>query len=335
MAPAKQQQLRWGIVIALIAAVVIAVLAFVPDPLFRQRVMTTTFDDVTAILPGTPVFFRGAEIGAVRSVELDPPSRLFAVRLGVRRDWRPSACSFAEVVATNPLTTPRVELVAVEQPATRCPAARAAALCDRLASIAPPGGAPGGAAIDGCRRAPDLLQSAAAAISETTAVARTANQMATRLAAMLSGPGSSTFDMAGIAHDSTAALAALSGVAQRLDSSMAPRGDLALTLANVRRVTGSASRIDVANINGTLSEVRALVAQNQKSIAGILAEGSQTTGQARAMLEDLSASLNQTSANLARASDSAAALGERLAASPTYALHGRKFADPPAPGAAP
>ena len=325
-----RNSLWWGFATAALALLVIAVLALVPDPFFTQRVVAASFDDVEGVAPGAPVFFRGAQIGAVRSVGLDGPSRLFDVRLGVRRDWHPSACSFARIAEANPLTTPRIELVAVEVPGNQCGAARLAQGCDRIAPVER-----GGANVDGCRRSAGLFQTAALAVGQAAAVAKTANAMAQRLGTMMgsNAPGGSPVNMAKVARDATAALAALSGISQKLDASMAPgRGDVALTLSNVRRMTGRAGEFDVASLNGTMRGVQTIVGQNRDNVGGLLTEGRAATVQTRVMLEGLSASLATTSANLARASDSMTALTERLAADPSSVVRGRKFEDPPAPG---
>ena len=325
--------LIWGFATALAALIVVAVLAFVPDPFFRERVIAASFDNVEGVARGAPIFFRGSQIGTVRSVDLDAPTRLFDVGLGVRRDWRPSSCSFARIAEANPLTTPHIELVALEVPATQCQAARLAAQCDRVPLVPSRG-----ATIDGCRRNAGLFETAALAVGQAAAVAKTANAMAARLGTMLGSdaPGGSPVNMAKVAQDSTAALAALSGISRKLDDSLAPgRGDVALTLANVRRATGRAGDFDVASVNGTLRDVRTLVGQNQANVTGILSEGRVATTQTRALLEELTASLATTSANLARASDSMTALTERLAQDPSSVVRGRKFENPPAPGSKP
>ena len=134
----------------------------------------------------------------------------------------------------------------------------------------------------------------------------------------------------------TAAVAALSGISRKLDASMTPgRGDVALTLANVRQLTGRAGQFDMASLNGTMRGVQTVVGNNQDNISGLLVESRATAAQTRAMLEQLTASLATTSANLARASDSMTALSERLAADPSSVVRGRKFEDPPAPGSKP
>jgi uncharacterized coiled-coil protein SlyX len=65
----------------------------------------------------------------------------------------------------------------------------------------------------------------------------------------------------------------------------------------------------------------------------LLAEGSNSATLAHTTLEGASASLVQASVNLERASANLDTLSERLAADPTYAIRGQKYADPPAPGA--
>ena len=132
MTPDAATQIRWGVGAAILAVALVAILALVPDPFFRQRVIATTLDDVEGVSPGVQVYFRGAPIGQVRSVELDGPSRTFAVHMGVAKDWRPSPCAFATVAAANPLTAPRIELVALETATAQCANARRALSRPRL-----------------------------------------------------------------------------------------------------------------------------------------------------------------------------------------------------------
>lgn len=333
MTPDPRTQIRWGAGTAILAIAVIGVLALVPDPLFRQRVVATTFDDVAGISPGVQVYFRGAPIGEVRSIDLDGPSRTFAVRLGVQRKWLPSGCSFATVSSANPFTSPHIEIVALETPASQCRLARRAYGCESVPVV---GDATDARTITGCRRPADLFETASAAVGEAAAVAKAANGMAQRLQAMLQGSGgkgASAVDMAQVARNATETLAALNSLSGQLDRSFVPgRGDIALTLANVRKMTGRASEVDVASLNGILRETQALVAQNQANIAGLLAEGKTSAGEVRMILEGASASLVATSANLERTSASLGSLSERLAGDPTYAIRGQRYADPPAPG---
>lgn len=326
VSPDPKTQIRWGFGTALLALLLILVLAFVPDPFFRQRVYATTLDDVEGVGPGVQVYFRGAPIGEVRSVDLNPESRTFAIRMGLTRKWRASQCSFATVASANPFTAPRIEIVALETAAAQCPAARLASNCEAL-----PIAEMDGPVIVGCRRPADLFQTAAVAVGEAANVARTANEMAQRLQSMLQGEGGdSPIDMAMIARDATSTLAALNSLSVQLDRSFTPgKGDIALTLSNVRRATGE---VDMAALNGILRETRTLVAQNQESVAGLLAEGRSSASEARAMLEGANASLVATSANLDRISDNLGTLTERLADDPTFAIRGQKFRDPPAPG---
>lgn len=328
MTPSEATQIKWGAGVALLCVLVVAILALVPDPFFRQRVLATTLDDVEGVSPGVQIFFRGAPIGAVRSVTLDGSRRTFLVNLGVDRHWQPSACSFATISSTNPLTAPHVELVALENTGASCDAARAAYGCSAIA------GPVGADAITGCRRPPDLIETAAIAVTEAAAVAKTANAMAQRLAGSMQGDGKGgAVDMVQVARNATETLAALNSLTTRLDASFAPgRGDIALTLAHVRDTTGRAAQIDVNSLNGVLRETRALVAQNQANIAGLLAEGKSSAGEVRMILEGASASLVATSANLERTSQNLGALSERLSADPTYLIRGQKLADPPGKG---
>lgn len=326
MTPDSTTQIRWGLGTALLALGVVAILALVPDPFFRQRVIATTLDDVEGVSPGVQVYFRGAPVGAVRSIDLNRESRTFAVAMGIDRKWQPSACSFATVASANPLTAPRIELVALETGSAQCPAARQAYGCDPVPVRDSAG------ALPGCRRPADLFETAALAIGEAANVARTANAMAQKLSGMLQGDGSAV-DMAQVARNATQTLAALNSLSTQLDRSFTPgQGDIALTLSHVRQATGRASEIDVAALNGILRETRSLVAQNQVSIAGLLAEGKSSAGEVRGILEGASASLVATSANLERTSSSLEALSERLAGDPTYAIRGQRYVDPPSPG---
>lgn len=322
--------MRWGFGTAACALLVVAMLAFVHDPFFRYRAFATTLDNVEGVSAGTPVFYRGASVGEVRSVALDATTRNFDVALSVTKAWTPSACSYVSVASSNPFTAPRIDLVAVETDAARCKPALVAAGCDAVA--APEGSSP---ALIGCRRSPDLIQTAAAAVGEAASVARTANQMAQHLQAMMQGSGAgSPVDMAVVARNATQTLAALNSLSVQLDRNFTPgKGDIALTLSNVRKLTGHASTIDVAALNGILQETRTMVAQNQASIQGMLAQGNAGAGQARMLLENSSASLAATSSNLQRITDNLGALTERTAADPTFLLRGQHYADPPAPGA--
>lgn len=334
MGPSPRSQIRWGLGVSAVALGLVAVLALVPDPFLRHRAYATALDDVGGVAAGTPVMFRGARVGEVTDVRLDPATRNFGVDLSVSKDWRPSACNYVSVGAANPFTAPNVELVSIERPASACRAALAAAGCTAIPPVASAADA-----ITGCRRSPDLIQTAAAAVAQAAAVAKTANAMATRLAGMLEGAGGagagSPVDMARLARDATGTVAALNTVSSELGRSLKPgRGDIAMTLANVRRLSGTAATIDVASVNGILRDTNAMIAQNQENIAAMLADTRGASAQTRTMLEGLSASMVQASANLATVSDDLGALTERLSADPTFALRGTKFADPPAPGAA-
>lgn len=334
MGPSPRSQIRWGLGVSAAALAVVAVLALVPDPFFRHRAYATALDDVAGVSSGTPVFFRGASVGEVTDVRLDPATRTYRVGLSVSKDWRPSACDHVSVAAANPLTAPNVELVSIEGPADRCGTARVAAGC---ATVPPIAGVAD--AIAGCRRSPDLIQTAAAAVAEAAAVAKSANAMATRLAAMLDGAGGTgggaPIDMARLARDATGTVAALNTVSGELGRSLRPgRGDIAMTLANVRRLSGTAATLDVASVNGILRDTNMMIARNQENIAAMLADTRGASAQTRTMLEGLSASMVQASANLATVSDDLGTLTERLSADPTYAIRGTKFADPPAPGGA-
>lgn len=327
MRPRPEIQIRWGLSIAGAVLVLLLLFALVPDPFFRQRVMATSLDDVSAIGAGVPVYFRGAEVGAVRSVELDPAQRTFAVRLGIDKDWQPSRCTFARVIGSNPFTTPHVEIVALETPQHGCATARLAAQCTAVPAAR-------GSDVVGCKRPPDLFETAAVAVAEAAEVAKTANLMAARVQLMLApGGGAGGGGTGEVLANATQTLAALNSMSERIDRSMEPgRGDIALTLANVRRATGQAAAFDIGSLNGTLAEVRSMVTRNQESIAAILTSGKDVTGETRAMLENMSSSLTATSANLEQTTTRLDALSERMAADPTFILRGQKFADPPVPG---
>lgn len=330
MRPEAGLQIRWGLGVALAALAVILVLALVPDPLFRQQVYTTTFDDVQALTPGAPVYFHGAEVGSIRSVTLNPANRTFAVGLGVERSWRPSSCSFARIVASNPFTTPRIELAALDAPSATCAAARAAASCISL--TAPSAKRP----LTGCKRGPDLFETAAAAVAEAAEVAKTANVMVLQLQAMMPKPGASAsgVDVQALIKDVTHTLASINEMSSRLNASFAPgKGDIALTLANVRRTSDQAATIDVASVNATIKQLELMMDTNQARVTAMLEDGTAISSDTRRLLENLSTSLSATGNNLQRTTDSLDALSERLSQDPTYLIRGQKFTDPPAPGA--
>lgn len=330
MVPDPKTQIWWGVMTSAVAIAIVAVLAFVPDPFFRYHVFAAALDDVEGIGIGTPIYFRGADVGEVRSIALDPATRTFRVRLSVVRAWRPSGCSYISVASSNPFVAPRIDLAVLETQAAQCKPALLAANCNPV-----PVGTAKASDLIGCRRAPDLLEVAAAAVGQAATVARTANQMAGRLQAMMQGEGGggAPGDMAMLARNATGTLAALNSLSVQLDRNFAPgKGDIAITLSNVRKVTDRASTVDVAAFNGVLQETRAMVAQNQASIQGLLAQGNAGASQVRTLLEDASASLVSTSANLERVSNSLGTLTERAAADPTFVIRGQSYVDPAVPG---
>jgi len=325
--PKANVQVGWGLIASAIALIALAVLSFVPDPFFRQRVLTTTFDNVDGVTAGVPVYFRGAPLGAVRSVRLDPRRRTFAVRLGVERDWRASGCVFTQVSAANPFTTPRIELVALEIAPSACPAARLAAHC---LPTPPARDAIGARGVVGCERQPDLLESASFAVAQAAAAAKSVNLIAQRIQVMMQGSGAAKLDVPRLVGDATTTLASVNDLTRRLDDTLAPgKGDAALTLGNVRRASERAASLDVASLNTTLAQVKTLVSQNQANVTAMLSQGSAVTAQTRELLENLSGSLTTASANLQRTTDNLDALTERLAADPTYVVRGQRFVDPP------
>ena len=328
MAPGTQAQIRWGVGVCVAALVVVVVVAFVPDPLFRYRTLTTTLDNVAGLDAGTPVAFRGVVVGAVRSVALDPVSRNFRVALNVRRDWQASACSYVSAAAANPFTPPAIELVAIEPAVAagpaQCQAAMAAQDCAPV-----PGLDAGAGAITGCRRAPDLITSATMAVKQAASVAATANQMAQRLQAML-GSGSGGANMAQIADNATQTLAALNSLSDHLDRSFVPgRGDLAVSLGNVRTLTGKMAKVNVAQVDGILQNANGVVADNRTNLAVLVDQAAKSSTHANQLLEGASAQLVEATANLKRMSANMDALSERLAADPTFVLRGQQFKDPP------
>lgn len=333
MEPDTSTQIRLGLGACVAALVLVLVLALVPDPFFRQHTYVTRLDNVAGIEPGADIRFRGASIGSVRSVELDPQSRDFTVVLGISRRWRAGSCAQVEVSAANPLIAPSITLVALDVAGPACVAARTASGCDPV----PGPERPDRPVLAGCRRQPDLLQAAARAVDEAAGVARTANAMALQLQRTLQGDGkggtASGAGMAAIAEKATGTIAALNSLSSKLDQSLTPgRGDVALTLANLRKLSGRASQIDVVQANQILAETRTLIASNQATIAELLKRSAGSAAELHATLEGASASLVETTANLDRISDNLGQLTERLSADPTYALRGQKFADPPPPG---
>jgi uncharacterized coiled-coil protein SlyX len=333
MEPDARTQIRLGFGACALALLLVLVLALVPDPLFRQHTYLTRLDNVAGIEPGADIRFRGASVGSVRSVELDPDSRDFTVILGISRQWRPGTCSQVEVSAANPLTAPSITLVALDGGGRPCPAVRAASGCETV----PLPARSDRPVLPGCRRQPDLLQAAARAVDEAANVARTANAMALQLKQTLQGDSkngtASGAGMAAIAEKATGTIAALNSLSSKLDQSLAPgRGDVAITLANLRKLSGRASQLDVAQANQILAETRSLIASNQASVAELLKRGAGSAAELHSTLEGASASLVEATANLDRISENLGQLSERLSADPTYVLHGQKFADPPSPG---
>lgn len=329
MGPDPGAQIRWGIGACVLTLLVVAVPAFVPDPFFRTRAVATTLDNVEGIDPGTPVSFRGIVLGKVRSVDLDPASRTFRVRLSVRRDWQPSACTYVVAGAANPFTAPGIEIVALENADTGSPPAcrtrMAANNCDVVPQVER-----GAMAFPACRRAPDLIASTTMAVNEAANVARSANQMAQRLQAMLGGAGGGGASMAQVADNATQTLAALNSLSSRLDTSFSPgRGDIALTLGNVRRMTGNMAQVDVRSVNGILQNANGVVGDNRANVGVLVDQAARSAAQTNQMLEGASASLVEATANLSQMTANLNTLTERLAADPTYAVRGQKYADPP------
>lgn len=331
MRPGPDTQIRLGFGFAAAAVGVVALLAFIPDPLLRQKVFTTTFDDVEGVTGGAPVFFRGSEVGVVRSVDLDPASSNFAVRLGIRKDWRPGPCAYARIVENNPVTAPKIEVVSHPAGGASCQAAMAKDICLPLA--APRSAA---AALTGCQRGANLFEMAAVAVAQAAEVAKTANAMALRLQAMLEGGASSggaNVDVQQLMTDAAATLHSVNQMTARMNQTMTPgSGDVAVTLANVRRASGQAAQIDVATANATLADVQALVRQNQASVNTMLVQGAALSTESRALLENVSATLASASANLERVSSNVEGLSERVEGDPTYLLRGQRYVDPPSPG---
>lgn len=307
--------------------IVVGVLAFMPDP--RQRVFVTTFDDVDGVLEGAPVYFRGAAVGEVRSIALEPDSRTFAMRLGVRRDLKPASCMHARIVAPLPVTAPRVEIEALDLSAAACAAERAKVGCEPM-----PPPAKGGAPLVGCRRDPDLLKTATASLADVTELIRTANAIARRLEATMdgAGPRGEAQALRSLMASAEATLDAANRVTTRLDATLAPGGDGAASLSNLRRASAKAAEIDIAGLNATIADLQSLVRDNQAAVKTLLADGTAISAETRALLQNVSATLSAASANLERASDNADALSERLSDDPTFAVRGQRYSDPPPVG---
>lgn len=62
--------------------------------------------------------------------ELAGAERTFVVQMSITRRWQPSACTFVQVASSNPFTTLRIELVALEVLSAGCAAARKGAACE-------------------------------------------------------------------------------------------------------------------------------------------------------------------------------------------------------------
>jgi ABC-type transporter Mla subunit MlaD len=350
MRPDPRFQVRLGLAAAGLLVVVVAFLAFVPDPFMRQKVHRTTFDDVAAVTPGAPVYFRGATLGSVRSVELDPQRNLFDVRLGLRRDWTPPRCSFARIVETNPFIAPRIELVAPEAPAgSSCAAVRRAAACEVL-----PDGRTG-RVLDGCSRQEDLLELAAGALAQATTTIESANTTLARIDTAVrgvtgggGGGAASSFDVQGLLANVETTAASLEDITGKLNATLSARrqAEIADTVGNVRTITEQAARFDVGGVNrtvagvnstvttanATLAEVQGMLAANRASLERITSEGAGLTAESRELLATMSASMAGAAASMERASENLEALSERLGADPTYAVRGARYSDPPPPG---
>lgn len=333
MQPDIRLQVRIGIGVCVAVLALILVLALVPDPFFRRQTYTTQLDDVAGVAPGTEVYFRGAALGDVRSVALDPASQRFTVRFAVSRDWKPGPCAQVRVSTANPLTPARLTLDSADAaPAAACALARTQSGCDPIALR------PGLAAdtdarpIVACRRAPDLVQAAAAALAEAAGVAKTANALAQQLAVVMQGAEGGKGVAGGMVTDVAGTLDAVHALSTQIERNLRPgQGDLAVTLGNLRQFSGRAASVDVAAINAMLQETRALVTANQAHVTEMLRSGAGTASQARATLEASSASLVRASTNLERISSNLDALSERAAADPTALLRGQRYADPPPP----
>lgn len=329
MGPDPKAQIKWGIGACALTLLVVGILAFVPDPFFRTRAIATTLDNVAGIDPGTPVSFRGIELGKVRSVELDPATRNFRVRLDVRRDWQPTGCTYVLAGAANPFTAPAIEIVALEKADAASAASCRSQMALRDCAVVPLLD-PDDDAFPACRRAPDLIASTTMAVNEAANVARSANQMAQRLQVMLGGEGGGGASMAQVADNATQTLAALNSLSSRLDSSFSPgRGDIALALGNVKRMTGRMAQVDVRSVNGILQNANGMVGENRAGVGLLVDQTARSAAQANQMLEGASASLVEATANLSQMTANLNTLTERLAADPTYVVRGQKYADPP------
>jgi len=170
-------------------------------------------------------------------------------------------------------------------------------------------------------------------VAEVATVARSANALTTRLQSVLPADGGSSIDIKALAASATSTLTAANELTMRLDRSLAPgKGDVALTLANARRASDHVADIDVASLNQSLAQMKALLTENQASVTALLNQSKDVAGDSRTLLENLSASLVESSGNLQRASDNLDILSARVAADPSYVLRGQKFAVPPPPG---
>lgn len=334
MRPSSISEILLGLGAAVFALALILVFAFVPDPFFQRRVYATSFDNVEGLAANMPVFYAGARIGDVRSIRLRPDSSGFSARLALERGWRPTPCSFVQVISANPLTAPRIEIAS---PREACTAALVSAHCTPV-----PGEAEGRTPLlTGCRRRSDLFETAQAALNDVASIANTARVMVAKFTAQRPGDSGGGVDVNAVMAKSMATLDSVQALTRRLDDTMTPgRGDVALTLANVRRVSGKAAELDVAKLNTTLESTRATVADlqklvhdNQEAVTSLIGNGRTLGDSSTVLLETLSTSLAATSASLQRTTGNLDTLSERLSADPTFALRGQRFVDPPTPGA--
>ena len=339
-------QIRVGLAAAAAVLLVVLVTALAPDPLMRQRLYVTAVDNVDAVSAGVPVAFAGGTVGKVRWVRLDPVRNVYAVGLGLRRDWTPPACAFVHVAAINPLAAPKIEVVA---PPLGAPLAPAACAAFRQASGCTPLAAPADARrpLEGCLRQGDLTQLAAAALTQATQTLAQGGVLLARLETMTGGlgkPGNKGpgLDFAALARNVTETTGSVNAIAAKLNGTLTAQrqADLGAAIGNLRTVSNHAAAFDTAQVQATvvrtnalLQQMTSLLEENRASVQALATQGAGLTTDSRELLSSMQAGLVTASGNLERASANLDALSERMKGDPGYVLRGARYADPPKPGA--
>ncbi len=344
MRPEPRVQIRFGAAAAVLILTLTSVAAFVPDPFLTQKVYATSVDNVDSVAPGLPVYFAGGQVGQVRWVRLDPARNLYAVGVGLRRDWRPPPCAVVRIAAVNPLAAAKIEVLGrtlgAVGPPQSCQAFRLSTGCARLA---PPAAA--AEPLDGCLRQGDLTQLAAAALAQASQTLVQGQALLARfdgMAAGAAGKGAGGFDLAAVGRNVTSTSASLDAISAKLNATLSPQrqADLSAAIGDLRTVSGKAAAFDMASVQTTVARTNALLEQmngllqdNRRSIQAMASQGAGLTSDSRSLLSAMQADMVAASANLERSTSNLDALSERLNGDPGFLVKGARYADPPQPDA--